>query len=107
MNNKKILPGMILIIVGLLLLGNNMGMIILDISKLWPLFLLVPGLLFELSYFTTRRDVGVLVPGGILTVYGCLFFVNILTKLECNGQIMAFLYIRTCSRAFSAIRVWR
>ncbi len=81
---------MILIIVGLLLLGNNMGMIILDISKLWPLFLLVPGLLFELSYFTTRRDVGVLVPGGILTVYGCLFFVNILTNWNAMDKLWPF-----------------
>jgi len=90
MNNNKIIPGIVLIVVGLFLLANNLGLVILDISKLWPLFLLIPGLLFEFSYFVRRRDVGVLVPGGILTVYGCLFFVNILTNWNAMDRLWPF-----------------
>ncbi len=46
---------------------------------IWPLFLLIPGLMFELSYFGSRRNPGVLVPGGILTVYSVFFYFNIIT----------------------------
>jgi hypothetical protein len=51
----------------------------LSISNLWPLFILVPGLLFESSFFASRRDPGVLVPGGILTTIGLLFLFETFT----------------------------
>lgn len=44
------------------------------IGRLWPIFVLVPGLIFEWGYFSTRRAPGLLVPGGILTTLGLLFF---------------------------------
>ena len=44
---------------------------------MWPLFLLIPGIVFELSYFIYRKDAGLLVPGGILITYGLLFLVNV------------------------------
>ena len=48
-------------------------------ANLWPLFVLVPGLCFEATYFTTRKSPALLVPGGILTVIGLLFFFEIAT----------------------------
>lgn len=57
---------------------HNFGLVRLDWDYLWPLFLVVPGLGFELGYFTNRHDPGLLVPGGILLTYGALFYVNIL-----------------------------
>jgi hypothetical protein len=40
---NKILPGIILIILGAIFLLNNYGFTNFDIGKLWPLFLIVPG----------------------------------------------------------------
>lgn len=37
------------------------------IHNLWFLFILVPGLYFEMNYFQTKKNSGQLVPGGILT----------------------------------------
>jgi len=75
---KKInyLFGLLLLFIGVLLILANFGVIEIVWENLWPLFLLIPGILFELSYFTYRKDAGLLVPGGILITYGLLFLVN-------------------------------
>jgi len=76
---KKInyLFGLFLLFIGVLLILANFGVIEIAWDNLWPLFLLIPGILFELSYFISRKDAGLLVPGGILTTYGLLFLVNV------------------------------
>lgn len=73
--------GLILIFIGGLLLWNNIyGINIFSISRLWPIFVLGPGLVFELSYFVGQKSPGLLVPGGILTVIGLLFFFETFTS---------------------------
>jgi len=76
---KKInyLFGLFLLFIGVLLILANFGVIEIAWDNLWPLFLLIPGILFELSYFISRKDAGLLVPGGILITYGLLFLVNV------------------------------
>jgi len=75
---KKInyLFGLLLLFIGVLLILANFGVIKIGWDNLWPLFLLIPGIVFELSYFIYRKDAGLLVPGGILITYGLLFSVN-------------------------------
>jgi len=77
---KKInyLFGLFLLFIGVLLILANFGVIEIVWENLWPLFLLIPGILFELSYFIYRKDAGLLVPGGILITYGLLFSVNVI-----------------------------
>jgi len=77
---KKInyLFGLFLLFIGVLLILANFGVIEIVWENLWPLFLLIPGILFELSYFIYRKDAGLLVPGGILITYGLLFLVNVI-----------------------------
>lgn len=77
---KKInyLFGLFLLFIGILLILANFGVIEIVWENLWPLFLLIPGILFELSYFIYRKDAGLLVPGGILITYGLLFSVNVI-----------------------------
>ncbi len=77
---KKInyLFGFLLLFIGVLLILSNFGVIEIAWDNLWPLFLLIPGILFELSYFIYRKDAGLLVPGGILSTYGLLFLVNVI-----------------------------
>ena len=76
---KKInyLFGLFLLFIGVLLILANFGVIEIAWDNLWPLFLLIPGIVFELSYFIYRKDAGLLVPGGILITYGLLFLVNV------------------------------
>ncbi len=66
--------GLILLALGIYgILNNFFDFNFFSMSRLWPVFVLVPGLAFEWSYFSTRRAPGVLVPGGILTTLGLLF----------------------------------
>ncbi len=83
MNNRRngtMIIGLILILIGVLYLLSNFGIFeiyfdIFDIgflfSNFWPMFLIIPGLIFHYSYFTAKtQDAGLLVPGGILLVMG-------------------------------------
>lgn len=83
MNNRSkgtMTVGLVLILIGVLYLLKNFGIFeiyfdIFDVgfifSRFWPLFILVPGLIFHYSYFTGKTsDAGLLVPGGILLVTG-------------------------------------
>ncbi|HEY5560648.1 MAG TPA: DUF5668 domain-containing protein [Clostridiaceae bacterium] len=73
--------GVILIILGALLLFNKIYFFAdLNIGNLWPLFVLLPGLAFEFSYFIERKSAGLLVPGGILTSLGSLFLFETFSK---------------------------
>jgi len=68
---KSLLPGFILIALGILLLLPKFT----DISmrQLWPLIVLGGGILFFVGFFVNRTDYGLLMPGSILTVSGLLF----------------------------------
>lgn len=80
MNRSGMFWGLILIVAGGLLLANNLGQwYLFRMERLWPLFLLIPGLAFEVGYFSQKRNSGLLVPGGILTILGLLFFFEIFT----------------------------
>ena len=82
--------GLSLLFIGVLLILANFGVIEIVWYNLWPLFLLIPGIVFELSYFIYRKDdgnrggiedfpgSGLLVLGGILITYGLLFLVNVI-----------------------------
>ena len=87
MNNDKSSIGFILIVIGLLgLWGHFVGFGDLNWGNLWPIFVLVPGLLFELSFFSGKSPAGVLVPGGILTTIGLLFFFETFTHWRFSGN---------------------
>jgi hypothetical protein len=66
------IPGIILIVLGVLFLIGNIADVRLD--SLWPIFLLAPGVAFIVMFFRDRKNYGVLMPGTILTVLGLLFF---------------------------------
>lgn len=81
MKTKDLLWGVLFILAGaFLLFGKFVSMDFLNISRLWPLFVLVPGLIFELSYFFENKNAGLLVPGGILTTIGILFLFETYTS---------------------------
>lgn len=87
MKKSNFLVGSIFIILGIAFLLSNMGIIHINFTQHWPLTVLIPGLLFELGYFIKRKDPGLLVPGGMLTTYGALFYINILYGWHWMGYL--------------------
>lgn len=66
--------GVLLIGVAIVLLLGKLGVFHFVFAYLWPLALLIPGLLFHALYFNRMLPAGVLLPGGILTTYSLMFF---------------------------------
>jgi hypothetical protein len=71
-STRSPLPGIMLIILGVLFLIANFANVHLD--ALWPVFVLGPGVAFIVMFFRDRNNYGVLMPGTILTIIGLLFF---------------------------------
>ncbi|MEN6314108.1 MAG: hypothetical protein ABFD25_07670 [Clostridiaceae bacterium] len=81
--NNSLLGGILIILGGLLLASKllfNNSILTLGPEDFWPMIILLLGVGFELAYFITLRAPGLLVPGGILTTCGILFFFEVLTN---------------------------
>ncbi|MBO8140362.1 MAG: hypothetical protein H0Z22_07855 [Thermosipho sp. (in: Bacteria)] len=68
------LGGIIFLLLGAFLIISNFFNIEFSWNYIWPIFILLPGLNFELDYYFKRKNAGVLVPGGLLTTIGILFY---------------------------------
>lgn len=66
------LPGIILIVLGVLFLIGNFADV--RLGMLWPIFVLGPGVAFFFMFMRDRKNYGVLMPAAVLTVTGLLFF---------------------------------
>lgn len=64
--------GLLIVVAGIVILLGKLGVFGFLGRALWPLIILIPGLLLHVLYFSKRARAAVLVPGGILTVYGLL-----------------------------------
>jgi hypothetical protein len=81
MRRKNYLGGIILILIGVgAILKSVFNIHLFTISQLWPIFVLIPGLSFEVGYFSRGKEPGLLVPGGMLTTIGTLFFFETFTN---------------------------
>lgn len=86
MRRSNIMWGSFLIMVGVLfLVSRYYDLEILRPDNFWPLFILIPGLIFEFGYFASMKDPGLLVPGGILTTIGTLFLFENMTGWRFAG----------------------
>lgn len=74
-NNRggRIAAGIFLILCGILLLLLTTGILDYRIKVLWPLFILVPGLIFAAMAFSSRSTRGAIFPATFLTLIGVLF----------------------------------
>jgi hypothetical protein len=66
--------GLILIVLAVVLILGKLGVIGFLGNLFWPIFVLLPGLLFHILFFGRILPVGVLVPGGMLVTYSLMFF---------------------------------
>lgn len=85
MKRGNIIWGMLFILLGIFFLLGRFFNNTWGIGDLWPLFILIPGLLFESGYFSSRKDPGLLVPGGILTTIGLLMLFETFTGWRFSG----------------------
>lgn len=83
MKKSSVYWGFLLVFVGALLMGNNLGdWHLFRIERTWPIFVLIPGLFFLGMYYIGNRNPSLLVPGGILTAIGLLFFFETVTDWQ-------------------------
>jgi hypothetical protein len=86
--NKNFLFGVILILVGgFLLFQRLVGIDISVWNFIWPLFLLIPGILMHTKNFSSRNSSDNYILQGILVTFGLIFFINNIT----NGEYSSFL----------------
>jgi len=88
----ELVPAGILIILGTFFYFNIFtNFRYMDI--LWPIFILAPAFgLFQL-YFFGKRERGLFVPIGILSVIGLIFLLTNLTTKEVGGALIGFIFI--------------
>jgi hypothetical protein len=70
---RSLVWGILLIVVGIIFLGHNLGWFYFDWEFVWPLLLIVGGFLFWIGWLIKREEYGLLMPGTILLVYGIMF----------------------------------
>lgn len=70
-NDMKL--GVFIAAAGIVILFGKLGVFGFLGRTLWPLVILVPGLILHVLFFTRRASASALIPAGILTVYGLLF----------------------------------
>ncbi len=75
MQKRNELIGICLIGLGCLLLLAKIGIVRAGWGVFWPMFILLPGMIMEGTYFYNKELIGLLVPGGILTIIGVTFFI--------------------------------
>ena len=78
MKNNSYALGIAIMALGVVILLGKLGVFAFIGSALWPLFLLLPGLLLHALFFYRKLPAVVLIPGGILTFISLLFFYCIL-----------------------------
>src|SRR5690554_3461193 len=74
MQANRMSIGIIIILLGIFILLGKLGVIAFVWSIFWPVFVLAPGILFHLFFFSRVMPAGVLIPGGILVTYSLMFF---------------------------------
>jgi len=65
--------GLFIAAAGIVILFGKLGVFGFLGRNLWPLVLLFPGLFLHIAFFNRRTSAAMLIPAGILTVYGLLF----------------------------------
>ncbi|KOR88403.1 hypothetical protein [Paenibacillus solani] len=74
-SRKDLALGIFIVVAGVVILLGKLGVFGFLGRTLWPLVLLLPGIFLHFMFFARRTSAAILIPGGILTVYGLLFFI--------------------------------
>jgi hypothetical protein len=78
-NSGSLTFGISLVIIGILVFLNTIHIIDLSWNLIWPIFILGFGIMLHLQFMIgSKKNPGILVPAGIITTYGLLFYTCIL-----------------------------
>lgn len=72
---KDVKLGLFIIIAGIVILLGKLGIFSFLGRSLWPLVILILGILLQTLYFQRRGQSIFLISGGILTIWGILFVI--------------------------------
>ncbi|MGH4125388.1 MAG: hypothetical protein ACREV6_20925 [Clostridium sp.] len=87
MKKHNALFGIFLIFLGSMLLADQIYDInFLNFSNFWPFFILIPGILLEISFFFLKKEPAILVLAGILTTTGLLFIFETSTSWKYSTE---------------------
>ena len=87
MKKRNSFFGIILIFIGSVLLADQIYDInFLSFSNFWPLLILIPGVLLEVSFFSLKREPAILVLGGLFTTTGLLFIFETSTNWQYSTE---------------------
>ena len=87
MKKHNALFGILLIFLGSLLLADQIYKIdFFSFTNFWPLFILIPGVLLEISFFSLKKEPAVLVLGGIFTTIGLLLIFETSTNWKYSTE---------------------
>lgn len=89
MKNSHSSLGVLLLLIGSVMLMNNTNIFTFNMELLWPLFMIIPGIVFHISFFNgrNRQNPTVLVPAAILTLYGVYFLFSIITHWQFSSVL--------------------
>ncbi|AHM67011.1 hypothetical protein ACT3XG_16400 [Paenibacillus polymyxa] len=73
-SGKERMIGVGIVAVGLIILLGKLGTFSFLGRNLWPLLILIPGIVLHAMYMMRKVSPFMLLPAGILSVYGFLFF---------------------------------
>ncbi|MDR0268957.1 hypothetical protein [Paenibacillus sp.] len=65
--------GLLIVVAGIVILLGKLGVFGFLGRTLWPFVIILVGLLVHLLFYSNRARAIVLIPGGVLVVYGLLF----------------------------------
>ncbi|MBE9912786.1 hypothetical protein G8C92_01895 [Paenibacillus donghaensis] len=65
--------GLFIVVAGVVILLGKLGVFGFLGRTLWPLAVIIVGILVHMLFFSNRVRAYVLIPGGVLVVYGLLF----------------------------------
>lgn len=74
--SRPVVPGLILIVLGVLFLLSNFGALDLDWEVLWTWIIILIGVIFWLGFIFDRSKDGLIMPGTVLLVVGIVFNVS-------------------------------
>lgn len=77
-DNNKLMTGVLILAAGVIILLGKLGVFSFLGKALWPLLLLIPGILLHLWYFWRKGPSELLLPGAVLVVYSVVFFIGVI-----------------------------
>jgi len=104
-NITNVFLGIAFIVVGILTIMSGVNIFPIARKYFWPLAVIIPGLFFELTFFSRRKKgfnpkPDFLISGGILLVTGALLYINSLTNYEFMPLLWPFFILAPITGLF-------